>query len=129
MLDRACSYYMAIGVSYDDFWNGDYTRLKYELEAYRLKQEERNHELWLQGYYVYEATSVALANAFREKGKPPAEYRKEPIRITPQTEEEKEEEAKKTLETFKANLIALTGRLERREQERMKEAGMMLHGS
>lgn len=122
MLDRVCAYYMAIGVSFDEFWNGDYTQLKYRIAANRLMLEERNREMWIQGMYVYDAVMTALYNVNRGKGHAPKEYRQEPIRITEMSEEEKEAEAQKTLERFKASLTALTGRLERREKNRLKES-------
>lgn len=120
MLDRSCTYYMAIGVSYDEFWNGDYTRLKYVLDAHKIKLELRNQELWLQGLYVYDAVSVAVSNALSDRG-PKQKYIEKPIRITELNELEKEEEEKKTLESFKAQLMSLTGRLGRREQKRQEE--------
>ncbi len=135
MLDRSCAYYMAIGVPYDVFWNGDYTSLKFYYEAYNLMLEERNREMWLQGFYVFDAVSVALANAFKDKGKPPEKYMEEPLRITEMTELEKEQEQEKILEKFKNQLKALTGRLDRREKHRKEEAIMkekveaMIHGS
>ena len=121
MLDRVCAYYMAIGVSFDEFWNGDYTQLKYRIEANRLMLEERNREMWIQGIYVYDAVMTAMYNANRGK-KAQKEYMDKPIRITKQSEEEKEEEAKNILEQFKASLSVMTGRLERREKDRAKEA-------
>lgn len=121
MLDRVCAYYMAIGVSFDEFWNGDYTQLKYRIEANRLMLEERNREMWIQGMYVYDAVTTAMYNVNRGK-KPQKEYMDKPIRITKPSEEEKEAEAQKILEQFKASLTAMTGRLERRERDRAKEA-------
>lgn len=121
MLDRVCAYYMAIGVSFYEFWNGDYTQLKYRIEANRLMLKERNREMWIQGMYVYDAVMTALYNANRGK-KTQKEYMDKPIRITKQSEEEKEEEAKNILEQFKASLSVMTGRLERREKNRAKEA-------
>lgn len=135
MLDRSCAYYMAIGVSFDEFWNGDYTRLKFYYDAYQLMLEERNREMWLQGFYVFDAVSVAISNAFRQRGQQPSKYMEKPIRLTEMSEIEKEQEAEKTLESFKTQLRSLTGRLERREQHRQEEAVMkekveaMIHGS
>lgn len=107
MLDKLCAYYMAIGVPCDEFWNGDYTRLKYYEETHRIKTELRNQELWLQGFYFYEAVSIAIGNAFRKKGQPASEYPKEPHRITPLSEDEKEAEKKKIVENFRAQLNAM----------------------
>ena len=121
MLDKSCAYYMAIGVPYDEFWNGDFTRLKFELEAHKIRLEETNQELWLQGLYVYDAVSVAVSNALSWKGHQKQKYMEKPLRITELSEAEKEAEQKKTLDSFKAQLTALTGRLERREKRRQEE--------
>ena len=122
MLDRSCAYYMAIGIPYDEFWNGDYTRLKFEVEAHKIRLEEKNQELWLQGLYVFDAVSAAVNNAMAGKGHQKQKYREKPIRITELSEEEKSAEKEKTLETFKAQLMTLTGRLERREKKRESES-------
>lgn len=110
MLDKLCPYYMMIGVSYDEFWNGDYTRLKYYEECHRLEIEKRNQELWLQGLYNYAALTIALSNAFAKKGSHPKEYLDKPIRITPMNEVEKEQEKKQMVENFRSQLMALDRR-------------------
>lgn len=120
MLDKSCAYYMHMGVSYDDYWNGDYTMLKYKAEEYQIAKEARNEELWLQGLYFYDAFNVVMHNAFSKGEK--KQYIDKPIRITPMTEVEKENESKQVLESFRAQLQTLTGRLEKRE-ERRKTSG------
>ena len=64
------------------------------------------------GYYTYEAVSIAVANCFREKGKMPLEYRKKPLlqeiddANRPLTEEEIQRQRElfvATLETMKTN--------------------------
>ena len=112
-----CPKFMAMGVSYDEFWNGDYTRLKYYEEAYKQKLKDRNTELWLQGVYVYEAVSVALYNLNRKKGAPSERYSKEPHRIFPLTKKEQEEENKKKVEEFRAALNAFGKRCEERHKQ------------
>ena len=106
-LDKQCAYWMAIGVPYELFWFGDYTQLKYYKDAHMLKVEQRNQEMWMQGLYFYEAVSVAISNAMKKKGQPPDTYPKEPHRVTPLTEEEKEREKQKMVENFRAQLNAL----------------------
>lgn len=98
---------MLCGCSADDFWNGDYTLLKNYVRMHELAVEQRNQELWLQGFYVYEAVSVALQNAFSKSGTKKAEYPKEPHRITPLSKTEQEEKNRKTVESFRASLMAL----------------------
>ena len=105
-LDKLCTYYMALGVSYDEFWNGDYTMLKFYVERHKIAVEQKNEELWLQGLYFYEAVCTALSNAFSKGSK--AKY-----------PEEKEAENKAKVDEFRAQLMAIGRRLEakhKREQ-------------
>lgn len=88
-LDALCPYYMFLGVSCEDFWHGDYTRLKYYAQAYDMNRQRKSEEMWLMGLYNHNAVTTAIGNAFREKGKKPLKYLEEPIRVTPYTEEEK----------------------------------------
>lgn len=76
-LDGFCDYYMAMGVSFDEFWYGDYCRLKYYERAYFNKLKKRDYDMWLSGAYVYQAVSVALARGFG--GDKRAEYPKQPF--------------------------------------------------
>ena len=46
-LSALCEYYMAMGVSYDEFWHGDYCRLKFYEANYFRQKELKNQELWL----------------------------------------------------------------------------------
>ena len=122
MLDKSCKFYMAIGVSYDEFWHGDYTKLKYYREAYKLKQEMQNHESWLQGMYFYDAVSIALHNAFLDKGKQPKSYPDKPYKIFEPSEEEKEREKQETVRKFREQLIALGKKFE--EKHKRERGGM-----
>ena len=85
---------MAIGMSYDQFWNGDYEAAKMYREAYKLKADEDNYKAWLHGRYIYEAIGawVPLQRAF-SKAKKPGDYPKEPYGISHKhmTEEEIED--------------------------------------
>lgn len=116
-LDKLCTYYMALGVSADEFWNGDYTMLKFYVEKHKIAVEQKNEELWLQGVYVYEALCVALSNAFSKNSH--AKYPDKPHRLTDLSEEEKELENQKKVEEFRAQLMAIGRRFEakhKREQ-------------
>lgn len=98
-LDNLCKFYMGIGVSFDDFWYGDYCRLKYAVEAYRARLEYDNRIAWLTGLYVYDAMSVVMANSFG-KGKK-QKYFEQPIEIIPHEETEAEKRAKQRKEQEK----------------------------
>lgn len=117
VLDKLCAYYMALGVPCDEFWNGDYTLLKYYADRHKIAVEQQNEQLWLQGMYFYEALNVALAQAFSKHSS--AKYPEKPHRLTPLSEEEQEIENQKKVEEFRAQLMAACGRFEakhKREQ-------------
>lgn len=72
---------MALGMSREEYWNGDiYAPLDY-IEADKERQRRSNAEAWLQGMYFYEAISVALQRAFsKDRGNLP-NYSTEPYDI------------------------------------------------
>ena len=90
-------FYLAIGMSFAEYWEGDPLLAQYYRNAYRIKQEEINNNAWLQGMYVYDAVSTALHNALRgfSKQKSPAkDYATQPydFRNKVKTEAEKAKE-------------------------------------
>lgn len=120
MLDKLCPYYMMIGVSYDEFWNGDYTRLKYYVEKHKLEIEKRNQELWLQGLYNFDALTTAISNALAKSASQRKKYPEKPYRITEKSEEEKQAEKEKMVDDFRSQLMALDRRF---TQKHSKEQG------
>lgn len=114
-----CAYYMVCGVPCDVFWNGDYTTFKNYVRAHELSVEQRNQELWMQGYYIYEAFAVVMHNAFSKTGK--KDYPKEPHRVTPLSDYEKKVEQEKTLNSFRNQLMAL----DRKFKKKQKDGGEM----
>ena len=76
-LENLCEYYMSIGVPYDEFWFGDYCKLKFYEKRYFNQQRQRNYEMWQMGMYVCRAFETVLAHAFNKNSK--AEYPKAPF--------------------------------------------------
>ena len=68
-----------MGMTYDQYWYGDPQMVRAFYEANRLKQELDNQTAWLNGLYVYQAVSIALSNAFREKNAQPEQYPAKPF--------------------------------------------------
>ena len=111
---------MMLGVPEKEFWDGDYTRLKFYVRMHNYAVERRNQELWLQGAYVYEAMSIALAHAVDPQHSRNKSYPDKPHRITPLSEDEKELEKKKQVAEFRAALEEMGRRFEakhKRERE------------
>jgi hypothetical protein len=84
IFDECFPFYLAIGMSYAEYWAGEPSLARYYRKAYKIKQEQDNNNAWLQGLYFYDAISTALHNAMRGlgKSKPPAkDYAKQPYDI------------------------------------------------
>lgn len=96
---------MSIGMTYDEFWNGNVSMVKAYRKANELRDKRRNQELWLQGMYFYEALCDAspLFRFTTKKSVKPESYLKEPYPITEAEVREREErERRKKEERLKA---------------------------
>ena len=109
--NKVFPYYLAIGMTYDEFWNQDCLLAKYFREADKIKTERKNAEMWLQGRYYYEAILAAspILHAFAKKGTRPHPYLEAPYpmnREEAKSKQESEEEVK--YNAMRAKMIALT---------------------
>ena len=105
IFEEAFPFYLAIGMSYAEYWEGDPKLAQYYRKAYRIKQEEINNNAWLQGMYIYDAVSTALHNALRGFGKqkPPAkDYAKQPYELNNKVKTEAEKAKEVEIEQEKA---------------------------
>ena len=55
-------FYLSIGMSSKEYWEGDALLPKAYRKAYKTRQEQTNHEAWLHGLYVYDAVMSALTH-------------------------------------------------------------------
>lgn len=85
-------YYLAIGMTPEQYWDGDPTLVKYYRKADEIRKERLNEELWLQGMYIYEALCDVspVLHAFAKRGTRPQPYSDKPYSIT-EKQREKEE--------------------------------------
>jgi len=95
-------FYLAIGMSYAEYWEGDASLARYFRKAYLIKQEEKNHQAWLQGLYFYDAVSTALHNAFRDKKTHTKDYAKQPYEFKRREKTEAEKAQEVAIEQKKA---------------------------
>lgn len=105
VFEESFPFYLAIGMSYAEYWEGDPKLTQYYRKAYQIKQEEINNNAWLQGLYVYDAISTALHNALRGMGKskPPAkDYAKQPYDVYKKNKTEQEKTKEVEIEQEKA---------------------------
>ena len=83
-------YYLAIGMTPEQYWDGDPVLAKCYRQADAIKLERMNQELWLQGMYIYEAICDAspILRAFAKKGTKPQPYVEKPYPLTPKQREQ-----------------------------------------
>lgn len=98
----------------DEYWYGDNALKPAYRELHRLRTEEANQKLWMQGLYVEKAFEAVISAAFGKKGTPKVEYPKTPYRLTDYTEEEKAAQDKKKVEEFRAQLDALCKKMKKK---------------
>ena len=105
IFEECFPFYLAIGMSYAEYWEGDSKLTQYYRKAYHIKQEEINNNAWLQGMYIYDAISTALHNTLRgmSKSKPPAkDYAKQPYEFKNKVKSEPEKAKEVEIEQEKA---------------------------
>jgi hypothetical protein len=94
IFEESFPFYLAIGMSSAEYWEGDCSLTRYYRKAYKIKQEETNNNAWLQGLYVYDAISTALHNALKGKNQKAREYAKQPYNYDNNKEKSESEKAK-----------------------------------
>ena len=117
-------WYMAIGMSYQEFWHDDPYLAVYYRDAHELKRDEENQKLWLNGLYSFIAISTALSNIhFDGKKHKVNSYLQEPIRIREKTEEELLAERDKNARLTIMKLDALKAAFDAAHKEDIEDAG------
>ena len=114
-------YYLSIGMSAEQYWEGDCTLPKYYRKAEELRIEKRNQELWLQGMYVYEAICDVspILHAFAKKGTKPNPYSTKPYAITAkQIKRDEEEKQRQVAEKGKRFMEAMAASINKKFKEK-----------
>lgn len=119
--DDAEPFYLAIGMTHEQYWDDDPTLTVIFKRAHELRNEMDSQRMWMQGVYNFEAFSTALSNfsqVFDSKHKrKPTPYRNEPLRVTPLTQEEKERKAEQERQKIIDHFTKLQKRLEAKNKE------------
>lgn len=117
-------YYLAIGMTYDEFWHGPVSLARAYRKAWDIKMHKEEQDRWRQGLYFYESLLkiAPVLHAFAKDAKP-GEYPSEPYPLT--DKEAKDRERKKEMENFKAYLAKMEADSERNLKLRKeKEVGV-----
>ena len=105
VFEESFPFYLAIGMTFAEYWEGDPKLAQYYRKAYQIKQDEINNIAWLQGLYIYDAVSTALHNSLRGFGKqkpPIKEYAKQPYTLREKVKTEAEKAREVAIEQEKA---------------------------
>lgn len=102
--------YLAIGMTYEEFWEKESWLVKSYREAQKLKLKDVNYAAWLNGVYVLQALQtgipVVLTGMLKERIKLP-EYSHEPIDFDAKSKEDQE---KKQMEMQRAKMKEIADR-------------------
>lgn len=111
MLIDLCAWYMSIGMSRDEYWNGEATAVIDYRKAHEMKLREENRLMHHFGAYVYQALlAVSPAYNFWSKRRDPMPYPTETIPILESEAKEREAEKKRSAMNKLFNRLAkLTG--------------------
>lgn len=98
IFERILPYYISIGMTPEQFWDGDVDLVKAYRKAYEYKKQEWNVQAYLNGMYVYDALLRVspILHAFAKKGTKPIPYRDKPIEIYTNHEQQKKVEVNKS---------------------------------
>lgn len=116
---KTLPYYMAIGMSVEEFYDGDCTLCIAYREAHKHRTSLRNQEMWLQGMYVYEAIldCVPVLHAMPKKDAKPIPYSKHPYPLTDEEKEmQEEQEAKEKAEKIREAMDSFMANIESKER-------------
>lgn len=92
-------YYLSIGMTPEQYWDGDNTLTKYYRKADEIRLERANQEMWLQGMYIFEAICDAspILQAFAKKGTKPHPYTDKPYPLTDNQRKQNNENKEKAI--------------------------------
>lgn len=112
--------YLAMGMTPEQYWDGDPMLAKYYCKAEEIRNEKRNQELWLQGMYLYDAMLCVspILHAFAKKGTKPKPYPTQPYALTKrERRKEKKERERAMYEKGKRYMEALTSSINKKFQK------------
>lgn len=123
VFEKACPQYLAMGMTYEQYWDGDVCAHKAYLKAYRINLNKENQLLWLQGAYIYDALIAVTPYIKAFSKSKPNPYRKEPFDLFEKQRKEREErEAKERYERIKAGVAAFAKAQKARKERLAKES-------
>lgn len=91
IFEECCPFYLSIGMSSTEYWDGDNDLPRYFRKAFKMKQEQTNREAWMHGLYVYDAVVSAMSHLNQNKSSH-KNYAPEPYSFTKEDIERENEQ-------------------------------------
>lgn len=111
-------YYLSIGMTYEQFWDGDCWLAKSYRDAHNLRIKRENEMAWLQGRYVYDAICAVspLLHAFAKNGTTAHPYLERPYPSSMEEVREREvQRLRDAADNFRAFVEAKNAQLRSKE--------------
>lgn len=105
----------------EQYWDSDCTLTRYYQKAEEIRIDRVNHEMWLQGMYIYDAVSrlSPILRSFAKKGTKAEPYPNEPYPLNQKSVEDvKEKKAKSSMDKGKRYMEMLKAKSEKYYKER-----------
>lgn len=123
---RVFPQYLAMGMSYDEFWRGPAQLAKAYREAQEMRRKEEEWARWRQGAYIYDAllrVAPVMRASFGGGKVEPGRYPEEPWPLTEREARERAEaREKENYERYIAQMeLASARELKRRAEETAKK--------
>lgn len=67
ILNEWFPYYLALGMTYEQYWHGDPYLTVYYQKAKKMKFDYDNQMAWINGLYIYDAVSAIVFNTWCRK--------------------------------------------------------------
>lgn len=112
-------YYLSIGMTYEQYWEGDCELPKHYRKAHELRLKRDNEQAWLVGRYVYDAVCAAspLLHALAKNGTQAHPYLERPYPSSIEEAREREiQKLKDAAEGFRAFVEAKNAQLKRSKE-------------
>lgn len=97
IFEELCPVYMGYGMTYDEYWFDDPTRVNFYRKAHEIQMKQKDEEFWIQGMYIYDALCrvAPILHAFSKSGTKPLPYPDKPyteLLDDNKTEEDKQQQ-------------------------------------
>lgn len=116
IFEECCPFYLSIGMTYDEYWNGNNDLPKHARKAYKMRQEQMNYEAWLKGLYMYDAFGSVMSQMFSKDKNSHKQYAEKPYSFDPEKiEEEEVMEAEAQAEVWLKSWVAATQQMFKNE--------------